>query len=73
MLLFLAVFVVSYLYHGLGITLGYHRLLAHRAVKVPESSRFPGDNLDRHGRNFLYHVGRGQALDRSRSEGVGGQ
>lgn len=35
MLLFLTVFVVSYLYHGLGITLGYHRLLAHRAVKVP--------------------------------------
>jgi sn-1 stearoyl-lipid 9-desaturase len=32
---FLAWFAVSYLYHGLGITLGYHRLLTHRSVKVP--------------------------------------
>ena len=28
-------FVLGYLYHGLGITLGYHRLLSHRAFKVP--------------------------------------
>jgi stearoyl-CoA desaturase (delta-9 desaturase) len=35
MLLFLTVFIVSYLYHGLGITIGYHRLLAHRAVRLP--------------------------------------
>ncbi len=27
--------VVFYLYHGLGITLGYHRLLTHKALKVP--------------------------------------
>jgi fatty-acid desaturase len=26
---------VFYLYHGLGITLGYHRLLTHKALKVP--------------------------------------
>lgn len=29
------VFILSYLYHGLGITLGYHRLLSHRSFKVP--------------------------------------
>lgn len=28
-------FMISYLYHGLGITLGYHRLLTHKSVKVP--------------------------------------
>ena len=28
-------FVVFYLYHGLGITLGYHRLLTHKSLKVP--------------------------------------
>jgi fatty-acid desaturase len=33
--LFFTVFAVSYLYHGLGITLGYHRLLSHRSFKVP--------------------------------------
>jgi len=32
---FLVAFVVFYLYHGLGITVGYHRLLAHRSLKVP--------------------------------------
>lgn len=31
----LACFCLSYLYHGLGITLGYHRLLTHKAVTVP--------------------------------------
>ncbi len=30
------VFVISYLFHGLGITLGYHRLLSHRSFKVPK-------------------------------------
>ncbi|MBX9694204.1 MAG: fatty acid desaturase [Cyanobacteria bacterium] len=35
MSLFLTVLIVSYLYHGLGITLGYHRLLSHRSFKVP--------------------------------------
>lgn len=28
-------FPVFYLYHGLGITLGYHRLLTHKSLKVP--------------------------------------
>lgn len=28
-------FLVFYLYHGLGITLGYHRLLTHKSLKVP--------------------------------------
>jgi fatty-acid desaturase len=28
-------FFVFYLYHGLGITLGYHRLLTHKSLKVP--------------------------------------
>lgn len=35
-LLFFTVFVISYMYHGLGITLGYHRLLSHRSFKVPK-------------------------------------
>lgn len=33
---FLVAFFISYAYHGLGITLGYHRLLSHRALKVPK-------------------------------------
>ena len=32
---FLAWFFGSWLYHGLGITLGYHRLLTHKSLKVP--------------------------------------
>ncbi len=28
-------FLGSYLYHGLGITLGYHRLLTHKALVIP--------------------------------------
>ena len=32
---FLGWFFVFYLYHGLGTTLGYHRLLTHKALKVP--------------------------------------
>lgn len=35
MLVFAIVFLTSYLYHGLGITVGYHRILSHRALKVP--------------------------------------
>lgn len=35
-LVFLAWFLVSYLYHGVGITLGYHRLLTHKSAKVPK-------------------------------------
>jgi sn-1 stearoyl-lipid 9-desaturase len=29
-------FLGSYLYHGLGITLGYHRLLTHKSLRVPK-------------------------------------
>jgi fatty-acid desaturase len=32
---FVAWFMVFYLYHGLGTTLGYHRLLTHKSLKVP--------------------------------------
>jgi fatty-acid desaturase len=32
---FVGWFLVFYLYHGLGITLGYHRLLTHRSLNVP--------------------------------------
>lgn len=34
-LIFLAWLAASWLYHGLGITLGYHRLLTHKSLKVP--------------------------------------
>lgn len=34
-LTFVAWFVVSYYYYGIGITLGYHRLLTHKSLKVP--------------------------------------
>lgn len=34
-LCFVGWFLVFYLYHGLGITLGYHRLLTHRSLNVP--------------------------------------
>lgn len=33
MVTFLALFFVFYLWHGMGITIGYHRLLAHRAFR----------------------------------------
>lgn len=33
---FAAWFIGSYLYHGIGITLGYHRLLTHSALKLPK-------------------------------------
>ncbi|MBI4532869.1 MAG: acyl-CoA desaturase [Candidatus Melainabacteria bacterium] len=33
-------FIVFYLYHGLGITLGYHRLLTHKAFAVPKWLRY---------------------------------
>jgi len=32
---FVVWFLVFYLYHGLGTTLGYHRLLTHKSLKVP--------------------------------------
>jgi sn-1 stearoyl-lipid 9-desaturase len=34
-LTFIGWFVVSYYYYGIGITLGYHRLLTHKSLKVP--------------------------------------
>ena len=33
---FLAVFVGSYILHALGVTIGYHRLLSHRAFSCPK-------------------------------------
>lgn len=36
MVTFFLSLVLFYLYHALGITLGYHRLLAHRSYKVPK-------------------------------------
>ncbi len=33
---FLIAFAISYLFHTLGITLGYHRLLSHRSLRVPK-------------------------------------
>jgi fatty-acid desaturase len=35
MVTFLIAFLLSYMYHGFGITVGYHRLLSHRAFKCP--------------------------------------
>jgi fatty-acid desaturase len=34
-------FLCSYLYHGLGVTLGYHRLLAHRSLAMPKWVVYP--------------------------------
>lgn len=33
---FLITFFAFYLFHGLGTTLGYHRILSHRSLKVPK-------------------------------------
>lgn len=33
---FICMFVVFYIWHALGVTIGYHRLLSHRAFKVPK-------------------------------------
>lgn len=35
MTVFFIAFLVSYLFHSLGITLGYHRLLSHRSLRIP--------------------------------------
>lgn len=32
---FIVAFFAFYIYHALGITLGYHRLLSHRSLKIP--------------------------------------
>lgn len=36
MIPFLLAFIISYYIHGFGITIGYHRLLAHRSYKCPK-------------------------------------
>ncbi len=36
MLNFIATFVLSYIWHGMGTTIGYHRLLSHRSFKCPK-------------------------------------
>lgn len=33
---FITIFVLSYVWHALGITIGYHRLLAHRSFNCPK-------------------------------------
>lgn len=33
---FIAIFLVSYLWHALGVTVGYHRLISHRSFRVPK-------------------------------------
>src|SRR4030095_7281149 len=33
---FLSTFVLSYLWHGMGTTIGYHRFLSHRSFKCPK-------------------------------------
>jgi len=35
-LTFMAWFLASWVYYGVGITLGYHRLLTHKSLKVPQ-------------------------------------
>jgi fatty-acid desaturase len=34
-------FIGSYLWHGLGVTLGYHRMLAHRSLVLPAWVAYP--------------------------------
>ncbi|MBZ0190032.1 MAG: acyl-CoA desaturase [Candidatus Obscuribacterales bacterium] len=36
MIEFLCVFVISYVLHGMGMTIGYHRLLSHRSFTCPK-------------------------------------
>lgn len=37
---FLAIFVISYVLHACGITIGYHRLLSHRAFCAPKAVEY---------------------------------
>jgi stearoyl-CoA desaturase (delta-9 desaturase) len=37
---FAAVFVISYIWHGLGVTIGYHRLLTHRSFVCPKAVEY---------------------------------
>jgi stearoyl-CoA desaturase (delta-9 desaturase) len=36
MIEFVAVFLICYVWHGLGVTIGYHRLLSHRSFSCPK-------------------------------------
>jgi sn-1 stearoyl-lipid 9-desaturase len=40
MTVFLLVFILSYLWHGMGVTIGYHRLLAHRSFKCLKAAEY---------------------------------
>jgi sn-1 stearoyl-lipid 9-desaturase len=40
MLRFLSTFALSYLWHGLGVTVGYHRLLSHRSFKCAKAVEY---------------------------------
>jgi stearoyl-CoA desaturase (delta-9 desaturase) len=40
MLMFITAFVVSYIWHGLGITVGYHRLLSHRSFACSKAVEY---------------------------------
>ncbi len=36
MIVFGTVFAVSYIWHAMGVTIGYHRLLTHRSFNCPK-------------------------------------
>jgi stearoyl-CoA desaturase (delta-9 desaturase) len=40
MLPLILVFLISFFWHGLGITVGYHRLLAHRSFRCPKAVEY---------------------------------
>lgn len=40
MLKFLSIFALSYLWHSLGVTIGYHRCLSHRSFKCPKAVEY---------------------------------
>jgi stearoyl-CoA desaturase (delta-9 desaturase) len=39
-LVFLTIFLASYYWHGLGVTIGYHRLLAHRSFRCSKALEY---------------------------------
>lgn len=40
MLKFISAFALSYLWHGMGTTIGYHRLLSHRSFRCPKAVEY---------------------------------
>lgn len=40
MLLFLGAFALFYIWHGLGVTIGYHRLLSHRSIECRKALEY---------------------------------